>query len=146
MAESKIKGRDYILQADLDNDATFKPVACLTSNSLQQSLDSIDANSKCGPETIVGDTFEASFQFEGFAIDETGTPAKDSYKQLHDAFAAKTTFAMRMQRADAAVGSVRFSADVFITELNVTSDDNDMVKFSGTATIKNPPATATVIA
>jgi hypothetical protein len=146
MAESKISARDYILMADIDDNATFKVVACLTSNSLNQSLEALDGNSKCGNEQAPGEIFEASFDFEGFAIDETGTPAKDSYKQLNDAFVAKTVFPVRMQRADAAVGSIRYEADVWISELAVEAADGEYVTFSGTFMVKTAPVSATVIA
>ena len=41
MAETKVSARDYILLADIDNDGTFKPVACLTSNSLTSTVNTI---------------------------------------------------------------------------------------------------------
>jgi len=50
MAETKVSARDYILLADIDGDATFKPVACLTSNSLTSTVNTIDATSKCGDQ------------------------------------------------------------------------------------------------
>ncbi len=43
MPETKVSARDYILLADINNDGTFKPVACLTSNSLTSTNDTIDA-------------------------------------------------------------------------------------------------------
>ena len=72
MAETKVSGRDYILLADIDGDATFKPVACLTSNSFTSTNDTIDATSKCGDQFQAGPAFNQSFKGEGFAIDETG--------------------------------------------------------------------------
>ena len=78
MAETKVSARDYILLADIDGNGTFKPVACLTTNSFTSTNDTIDATSKCGNEYSPAPSFSQSFDCEGFAIDETGSPAKDS--------------------------------------------------------------------
>ena len=43
MAETKVSARDYILLADIDGDSTFKPVACLTTNSMTSTVNTIDA-------------------------------------------------------------------------------------------------------
>ncbi len=63
MAETKVSARDYILLADIDGDATFKPVACLTSNSLTSTVNTIDATSKCGDQFQPGPSFTQSFEF-----------------------------------------------------------------------------------
>ena len=65
MAETKVSGRDYILLADIDNDGTFKPVACLTTNSLTSTNDTIDATSKCGNQYTPSPVFSQSFECEG---------------------------------------------------------------------------------
>lgn len=143
MAETKVSARDYILLADIDNDGTFKPVACLTSNSLTSSLNIIDATSKCGDQFQPGPAFTQSFRGEGFAIDETGTPAKDSYQQLYTAHAAKTTFNMKMGKASPVSGDITYSGSVFISSFDVNAADKDDVKFTATFTVALPPLTQT---
>jgi hypothetical protein len=143
MAETKVSARDYILLADIDNDGTFKPVACLTSNSLTSTLNVIDATSKCGDQFQAGPSFNQSFRAEGFAIDETGTPAKDSYQQLYAAHAARTTFAMKMGKATPAAGDITYSGSVFISAFDVNAADKDDVKFTATFTVAVPPLTQT---
>ena len=143
MAETKVSARDYILLADIDNDGTFKPVACLTSNSLTSTLNVIDATSKCGDQFQAGPSFSQSFRAEGFAIDETGTPAKDSYQQLYTAHAARTTFAMKMGKATPAAGDITYSGSVFISAFDVNAADKDDVKFTATFTVALPPLTQT---
>ncbi|MEY3118351.1 MAG: hypothetical protein RIT30_283, partial [Bacteroidota bacterium] len=108
MAETKVSGRDYILLADIDNDGTFKPVACLTTNSLTSTNDTIDATSKCGNQYQPSPVFSQSFDCEGFAIDETGTPSKDSYQQLYVAHSAKTLFAIKMGKATPTSGDITY--------------------------------------
>jgi hypothetical protein len=143
MAETKVSARDYILLADIDGDATFKPVACLTSNSLTSTVNTIDATSKCGDQFQPGPSFTQSFQAEGFAIDETGVPAKDSYQQLYAAHAAKTVFAMKMGKATPTAGDITYSGQVWISNFDVNADDKDDVKFTATFVVYAPPVTQT---
>jgi len=143
MAETKVSARDYILLADIDGDATFKPVACLTSNSFTSTVNTIDATSKCGDQFQPGPAFTQSFKAEGFAIDETGTPAKDSYQQLYAAHAARTVFSMKMGKAVPTAGDITYSGQVWISNFDVNSDDKDDVKFSATFVVYAPPVTQT---
>jgi len=146
MAETKVSGRDYILLADIDNDGTFKPVACLTSNSLTSTLGTIDATSKCGDQYTPSPSFNQSFECEGFAIDETGTPSKDSYQQLYSAHAAQTLFAIKMGVAAPTSGDITYGGAgslVFISDFGVTADDKDDVKFTATFVVSVPPIAQT---
>lgn len=143
MAETKVSARDYILLADIDGDATFKPVACLTSNSLTSTVNTIDATSKCGDQFQPGPSFTQSFECEGFAIDETGTPAKDSYQQLYAAHAARTVFNMKMGKATPTSGDITYSGQVWISNFDVNADDKDDVKFTATFVVYAPPVTQT---
>jgi hypothetical protein len=149
MAETKVSGRDYILLADINNDGTYKPVACLTTNSLTSTNDTIDATSKCGNQYTPAPSFSQSFECEGFAIDETGTPSKDSYQQLYDAHAAKTLFAIKMGRATPVAGDVYYGGTatslVFISDFGVTADDKDDVKFTATFVVSVPPIAQTEV-
>ena len=143
MAETKVSARDYILLADLAGGTTFKPVACLTTNSFTSTVNTIDATSKCGDQFQAGPAYNQSFKAEGFAIDETGTPSKDSYQQLYAAHAAKTQFAMKMGKASPAAGDITYSGTVFISDFGVTADDADDVKFTATFVVTTPPLTQT---
>lgn len=143
MPETKVSGRDYILLADIDNDGTFKPVACLTSNSITSTLGTIDATSKCGDEYTPSPSFNQSIECEGFAIDETGTPAKDSYQQLYVAHAAKASFNMKMGKATPTAGDITYSGRVFISNFGVNAADKDDVKFTATFVVTAPPMTQT---
>jgi hypothetical protein len=146
MAETKVSGRDYILLADINNDGTFLPVACLTTNSLTSTNDTIDATSKCGNQYTPSPVFTQSFDCEGFAIDETGTPSKDSYQQLYVAHSAKTLFAIKMGKATPTAGDITYGGAgqlVFISDFGVQADDGDDVKFTATFVVSVPPITQT---
>jgi hypothetical protein len=146
MAETKVSARDYILLADLAGGTTFLPVACLTTNSLTSTVNTIDATSKCGDQYQVGPSFTQSFKAEGFAIDETGTPSKSSYQQLYTAHAAKTLFAIKMGKATPTSGDIVYGGVgqlVFISDFGVQADDGDDVKFTATFVVSVPPITQT---
>ena len=143
MAETKVSARDYILLADIGGTSTFLPVACLTTNSLTSTVNTIDATSKCGDQFQPGPSFTQSFKADGFAIDETGTPAKDSYQQLYAAHAARTVFAMKMGKATPTTGDITYSGLVWISNFDVNSADKDDVKFTATFVVYAPPVTQT---
>ena len=147
MAETKVSGRDYILLADLANSGTYLPVACLTSNSLTSTLGTIDATSKCGDSYTPSPSFNQTLQAEGFAIDETGVPSKDSYQQLYAAHAAKTQFAIKMGKATPVAGDITYGGTstslVFISNFNVNAADKDDVKFTATFVVVTPPLAQT---
>ena len=146
MAETKVSARDYILLADLAGGTTFIPVACLTTNSLTSTVNTIDATSKCGDQFQAGPAYNQSFKAEGFAIDETGTPSKDSYQQLYTAHAAKTLFAIKMGKATPTSGDITYGGAgslVFISDFGVQADDADDVKFTATFVVSVPPITQT---
>jgi hypothetical protein len=149
MAETKVSARDYILLADLAGGTTFIPVACLTTNSFTSTVNTIDATSKCGDQFQVGPSFTQSFKADGFAIDETGTPSKDSYQQLYAAHAAKTTFTIKMGKASPVTGDVYYGGTstslVFISNFDVTAADKDDVKFTATFVVVNPPIAQTEV-
>jgi hypothetical protein len=149
MAETKVSARDYILLADLAGGTTFIPVACLTTNSLTSTNDTIDATSKCGNSYTPSPIFSQSFDCEGFAIDETGTPSKDSYQQLYTAHAAQTIFTVKMGKATPAIGDVYYGGEatstVFISDFGVQADDGDDVKFTATFVVCVPPIAQTEV-
>ena len=143
MAETKVSARDYILLADLTGGTTFLPIACLTTNSLTSTVNTIDATSKCGDQFQPGPAFTQSFKADGFAIDETGTPAKDSYQQLYAAHAARTVFPMKMGKAVPAAGDITYSGQVWISNFDVNAADKDDVKFTATFVVYAPPVAQT---
>lgn len=144
MAESKIKARSYILFISEDEGETYLPVACLTSNSLDSTADTIDANSKCGNETLVGDTMEQTISAEGFSITETGTPTKISESKLYDLHAAKTIINWKIGKAVPVTGDYTYTGDGIITSFTEDASDGELLTFSIEIAVKNPPANKTV--
>jgi hypothetical protein len=114
---------------------------------LTSTVNTIDATSKCGDQYQVGPSFTQSFKAEGFAIDETGTPSKDSYQQLYAAHAAKTTFTIKMGKATPTSGDVYYgglsTSTVFISDFELNAADKDDVKFTATFVVCVPPIAQT---
>lgn len=139
MSESKVKANDSLLLADVDSNAVFKPLACLEEHSLSSSLTEIDASSLCGNEYVPGDKFDDTITGSGFAIKETGTPAKESYDQLKALYNAKTIFPVIIGKASRVAGDKYLGGNVFISSLNQTTAYDDVVKFDITLRIVVPP-------
>lgn len=141
MAESKISARDIIVLLDVNDDGTFKQVACLTTNDLDTVRDPIDATSKCGDEMQPGDSIKQTITGSGFAIDQTGTPSKESYNQLYTLLVNGTIVPAQFGRAVNASGDVYYEGDVTISALKITAADKDDVKFDVSFTVTTPPLT-----
>lgn len=137
MAETKINGRDIIVQIDIVGAGTFKPVACLTTNNLNTQRDAIDATSKCGDAMVAGDAVVQTLEGSGFAIDQTGTPSKESYDTLYDLLKNKTAFQARFGRADNS--GTYFHGEAIVTTLNLTAADKELMTFDFTLTPTAPP-------
>jgi hypothetical protein len=145
MADTEVRGREWLLLIDADDNGSYLPVACLTSVSISSELDEIDANSKCGNKTLPGDVFSQEISFEGIAIDQTGTPTKDSYNSLYTLHKNKTKFPFKLGKASPVTGDIIYSSTGgYILSWELTSDDNDVNKFSGSIKPEVPTLTQTV--
>lgn len=82
-----IKGENGILYIYVTS--AYKPIACLTSQSLATSLSVIESNTKCNPgvTTKTAGMFNYTIDAEGEYIDTT-TVGGDTTKQSHDALLA----------------------------------------------------------
>jgi len=141
MADTYINGTDWIVSIDPAGGTNFKPVACLTSNKLSSTFTDIDVSSKCGNQYIPGSKFEDTLEGEGFAIDQTGTPSKESYNQLHDLYVAKTKFTARFGKAAPTTGETYYQGEVFITKIDLDAPWNEAATFNITFRVTLPPLT-----
>ena len=139
MADTYINGTDWLVSIDPTGGSTFKPVACLTSNKFSTSLTDIDVSSKCGNQWIPGSKFEDTIEGEGFAIDQTGTPSKESYNQLHVLYTNKTKFSARFGKANPVTGDSYYEGEVFITKMDIDAPWNEAVTFNITFRVTLPP-------
>lgn len=83
MASNFIKGEGLILY--VWDSAAYRPIACLTSNSLAQTRNIIESQTKCEPGLIIKDAGSKTYEisFEGQYIDTTSAGAEIT-KASHD--------------------------------------------------------------
>ena len=92
-----IKGENLILY--IYDDAIYRPVACLTSNSLSQTLSVVESQTKCDPGVTIKDAGAMSYEIsaEGQYIDTTSAAAeitKASHDYLHTIMGTTVTWKM----------------------------------------------------
>lgn len=139
----KINSRDWLLFVSTDNGVTYLPVACLTTQDLQSTLNTVDTTSKCGNEWQPGVKIEQKISFEGWTTVSTGTPVEYSLSALYDLHTARTVFLWKIGKALPVTGDYYFTGDGYISELTETAKDQDYNNFKGTLTVKTPPALRT---
>lgn len=118
--------------------AAYKPVACLTSNSLNTTVSMIESQTKCFPGVVkkTAGTFSYSIDAEGEYIDTT-TVGGDTAKQSHDALfllqQAKTIVEWKIDTNISNAASVKYYGSGYLTDLSATFGSGDELStFSAT--------------
>jgi hypothetical protein len=102
---------------------TWKPVACLTKNSLKSSVATIESKTKCYPGVVkkTAGTFSYSIDAEGEYIDTT-TAGGDTAKKSHDSLMllqqAKTKVDWKIDTDITNATSVKYFGTALLTDLN----------------------------
>jgi len=143
-----VKGELGILS--IYDGAIYRPVACLTSNSLSSTLSEIDSQTKCNPGVIIkqGGVFTYSISADGEYIDTTsvgGATTKASHDYLLDKQKLKAAIDWKLDTGIGATGTYYGSA--LITELELSQGAGDELSTfsltlsgSGDITETNPHA------
>lgn len=94
---TKIKGEDLILS--VYDGAAYRPVACLTQNSINETTNIIENQTKCSKGVVTRDIGSSSYEIgaEGIYIDTTSVTG-DTSSASHDYLRTlqRTKFAWRM--------------------------------------------------
>ncbi len=98
-----IKGEGLILY--IWDDTIYRPIACLTSNSLSQTQNIIESQTKCDPGLVIKDAGTMSYEIsaEGQYIDTTSAAAeitKASHDYLHTIMGTTKTWKLDTGLAD----------------------------------------------
>ena len=117
---------------------TWKPVACLTKNSLKTSVSVIESKTKCYPgvvKKLLG-TFTYAIDAEGEYIDTT-TAGGDTAKKSHDSLIllqqAKTSVQWKIDTDITNATSVKYFGTAAITDLNADfGSGDDLSMFTAT--------------
>ena len=129
---TKIKGETLILYIH-DGATTYEPIACLTSNSLNQTRNIIESQTKCDPGTITKTAGVSSYEisFEGEAIvTEAG---KQSHAELFDYInsVSGTTVTWKMDNGQSSPDAYYGTAILSDLTLDAPAGD-ELATFSGT--------------
>ena len=98
-----IKGEGLILY--IHDGSIYRPIACLTSNSLSQTQNIIESQTKCDPGVVIKDAGTMSYDIsaEGQYIDTTSVGAevtRASHDYLHTIMGTSKTWKMDTGLAD----------------------------------------------
>lgn len=135
MSTTPIRGENGVIFLYLDE--AWKPVACLTSNSLSTTVEVIERQTKCAPgvtEKSAG-VFNYNLSLEGEYIDTT-TEGGDDTKASHDALLqlqiSRELQTWKLDTNMADVNSVKYYGTALITDLSLDQAVNENSTFSGT--------------
>lgn len=139
MADTYLNGTNWLVQLKISGE--YKPVACLTTNDINSTLTDIDVSSKCqtGGFYIPGSKYDQKITGSGFAIDQSGTPSKDSYDALYDIHASGTVVECQFVPINATSGEKFYVGNVFVTNIKLTAPYNEAMKFDVEFRVQNPP-------
>lgn len=102
---TKIKGDVLILS--VHDGSAYRPIACLTSNSLNETQNIIESQTKCDPGVITKSPGSYTYELsaEGEYIDTTSVGAEvtlASHDYLHSVFGTEVTWRLATGLADTA--------------------------------------------
>ena len=125
-----IKGENGILY--IWGGASYKPVACLTSNSLNTAVSIIESRTKCDPGVVkkTAGVFSYTIDAEGEYIDTTsvgGDDTKDSHDALLVLQQAKQLITWKLNTDVTDAGSIKYYGQALITDLKLTQGSGDEV-------------------
>ena len=100
-----IKGENLILY--VYDDTIYRPIACLTSNSLSETQEIIESQTKCNPGVVIKTpgTYSYELSADGEYIDTTsatGEITKASHDYLHSIFGTLVTWKLSTGLTDTA--------------------------------------------
>ena len=130
--ETIIHGKLGILS--LWDTSAYKPVACLTSNSLATTLSVIESNTKCDPGNTVrnADQFSYDISADGEYIDTTSVGGEDTLAS-HDWLLVKQMAATDVVwKLDSGLADTIYYGTAILSDLNLDQPADGNSTFSAT--------------
>ena len=129
-----IKGDAIILY--VHDGSIYRPIACLTSNSLSQTRNIIESQTKCDPGLVIKDAGTLSYEisFEGQYIDTTSAGSEVT-KASHDyLFGIMNSGAVQTWKMDTGLtDTTNYYGTGILGDLEMSADAGDeLAAFSGT--------------
>jgi len=140
MAEHKIQGGDMLLFIDPTGGTNYDTVVCLTSVSVSDSVQPVDASSACGPDKSPG-AVQISIAFEGQHLQDpnTGTISGSNLLLL---LRAEQTIGWKLSPLNPVAGDEIQEGIGFISELSSTYSYDSIGIFSMTISPFGLPTTS----
>lgn len=118
MATIPIKGEGLVLY--IYDGAAYRPIACLTSNSLKETRSIIETQTKCDPGVTIKNTGPHSYELscEGLYIDTTSVGAevtKASHDYLRSLMASGVSFTWKQDTG--LTDTVAYFGTAYLTDL-----------------------------
>jgi len=128
--ETFIKG-DAVLLSIYDTTA-YEPIACLTSNSIDESVANEEVQTKCDPGNVVQTAGAYSYEIsgDGLYIDESVDTAKQSHAKLKALLRAKTVLTWKMDTGLS--GSVAEYGTGILTSVSLSANAGENANFTFT--------------
>lgn len=141
--ETIIQGDDLILSV-YDGSAAYRPIACLTDNSFDATVEVIENQTKCDPGNVIKSAGAASYTLsvDGQYVDTTsvgGETTLASHDYLLDLLGNKTKRTYRLATGLTDTAFYYFTG--LITDLSLSSPAGDNASFSGTIDVDGGYAT-----
>lgn len=130
--ETIIHGKEGILS--IWDSSAYKPVACLTSNSLATSLSVIESNTKCDPGNTVRnpDQFSYDISADGEYIDTTSVGGETTLAS-HDWLLVKQMAKTNVDwKLDSGLADTTYYGTAILTDLNLDQGASENSTFSAT--------------
>ena len=128
--ETFLQGDDIILS--IYDTTAYEPIACVTSNSLSESLEVKEVVTKCDPGNIVKNPGAYSYEIsvEGIYIDSAVDTGRQSHYELSQLMRNKTLVEWSM--ATELTSPTTLYGSGYITSLELTGAADDNATFTAT--------------
>jgi Putative Ig domain len=137
MAEHKIQGGNVLLFIDPYGGTNYEMVVCLTSVSVSDSVNVVDASSACGPDKSPG-ALEISYSFEGQHVQDPDT-GEISGTDLRQLLRSEQTIGFMLAPEIPQAGDEIQTGTGWLSELSSTYAFDAVAVFSGVLQPYNEP-------
>jgi len=130
--ESIIHGKEGILS--IWDTSAYKPIACLTSNSLATSLSVIESNTKCDPGNTVrnADQFSYDISADGEYIDTTSAGGETTLASHDWLLVKQMALTNVVWKLDSGLADTIYYGTAIISDLNLDQASDANSTFSAT--------------
>lgn len=130
--ETKIHGKDSIIY--VYDGAAYRPIACLTSQSIATALSVIESNTKCDPGNTTRETDQFSYDIsaDGEYIDTTSVGGETTLASHDWLLVKQMAKAKVIWKLDTALADTTYYGTAILSDLNADFPSDALATFSAT--------------